>query len=489
MEKSPAKLKEVSRVGDRPLIIGGVPRETGQWLEVKNPHTGELVGRVAVATEKEVELATKTTQQALRVTERLPGWRRIEILHAIADLIAEHREELAELITAEVAKPIDLSRGEADRAVDTFRFAAAELAALRGEQVPLDLARRGEGKSAMTIRVSVGPVLAITPFNFPLNLVAHKLAPAIAAGCPILIKPTPKAPFTCLRLAELVLQAGWPPEALSVLVCSNELARRLVADRRFRLFTFTGSNKVGWELRNLADRKKVILELGGDAAVIVSPDAPDWERVIARLALGAFAYSGQVCISVQRVFAHRSIYQRLVDDLVAYTQDKVRVGAPDEEGVLVSSLIDDGAANRVQSWVEDAVAKGARLHCGGHRQGRLFDPMVLTDLPQETPLACEEAFAPLVVVFPYDELEEAFYLVNRSPFGLQAGIFTQSLSAAHRALRELRVGAVVVNDIPTFRVDNMPYGGEKESGLGREGLRYALEEYTEPRLMVIDLSS
>jgi len=331
----------------------------------------------------------------------------------------------------------------------------------------------------------VGVVTAITPFNFPLNLVAHKMAPAIAAGCPLVLKPANKTPLTALNLARIVLESGWPPEALSVMNMGISEAALLVTDPRPRLLTFTGSAQVGWALKAQAGKKRVILELGGDAAVVVGSEVKDWDAMVRRIAFGAYAYGGQVCISVQRVLVPEAQHQRLQEDLLAVLPEEVKVGAPDQPGVTMSALIDDQAVAKVQAFVADAEARGAQRLVGGHREGRVFDPMVFTDVPPDSRLGCEEVFGPAVYLQPYGTYQEALDEVNRSPHGLQAGLYTADLDEINQAFTALEVGAVLVNEVPTWRVDHMPYGGVKDSGFGREGLRYAYEEYTEERMLVI----
>ena len=472
-----------------PILVGGRWVTADRAKIVRAPHSWEPLAELALASAAQVEQAIDVPFRACPVAAALPSWRRAEILLRIAEALRADAEPMARTICQEAAKPIDLARGEVARAAETFTFAAHELQARRGESIPLDASPGGIGKFAMTHLAPIGLTAAITPFNFPLNLVAHKLAPAIAAGCPIVHKPASSTPLTALRLAHVILEAGWPPEALSVIYAAGAEAQPLATDERIALLSFTGSDEVGWRLKAISGRKHICLELGGDAALIVEPDLADWDRAVRRTAAGAFAYAGQVCISVQRVLVHRSIHDRFLADLVDATRNTVRVGPPEEPGVLSSSLIDDGAADRVADWVAQAQATGATLHCGGRRgEGRLFDPMVLTEVSRMTPLGCQEAFGPIVTVSPYDDLDEAFATVNASRYGLQAGIFTSDLRKAHRALTTIEAGAVVVGDVPTFRVDHMPYGGVKNSGFGREGLRYALREYTTERLLVADVT-
>ena len=475
-----------------PIFLAGQPHTTDRAETVCAPWTGEAIAEVALASTADVEAALVAADCARATTAALPTWRRAAILRAIADAIAARADELAATLSAEACKPIDLARGEVARSRATFAVTASELEAMRGDVIPMDVAATGERRVGMTRLVAAGPVAAITPFNFPLNLAAHKVAPAVAAGCPIVLKPANKTPLSALKLGEIVLAAGWPEAALSVLNLAIGDAAPLVEDPRIRVLTFTGSDRVGWQMKARAGKKKVLLELGGDAAAIVEADAPDWSAMIARLAVGAFAYSGQVCISVQRIYVQRSVYPRFVADLVAHVEGHVGVGAPDERGVLVSALIDDAAAQRIALWTRQTVAMGAQVLCGGRRGGagdagggRVFDPMVLIDVPPASPLGCNEAFGPLVTIWPYDDLDEAFAAVNASRFGLQAAVYSSRLDIAMRAFAALEVGAVLVNEMPTFRVDHMPYGGVKDSGVGREGPRYAIRDYSEERMLVM----
>ncbi|MCB9726929.1 MAG: aldehyde dehydrogenase family protein [Deltaproteobacteria bacterium] len=466
-------------------LIAGEWRDGEQVTEVRSPWSGELLAEVAEASAAQVEHAIARAHASRAEVAALPVWRRAEICRSVAAAIGEQSDALARTLSAEAAKPIDQARGEVARAIDTFTFAGEEIRSARGEVIPMDAARRADDKWAMTRRFPAGVVSAITPFNFPLNLVAHKLAPALAAGCPIVLKPAASTPRSALALARIILEAGWPPEALSVFNAPHEATGAMVTDPRPAVLSFTGSDTVGWELKARCGKKRVILELGGDAAVIVEPDAPDWDAMVGRIATGAFAYAGQVCISVQRVYVHRDVYERFVADLEQVVRDRVKVGAPDQPGVVMSALIDERAVKKVSELIDGAEAGGARRLLGGHREGRIFDPMILTEVPPDSRLARTELFGPGVIVEAYDAFDEALAQVNRSRFGLQAGLFTQRLDRITQAFETLEVGALLVGEVPTFRVDHMPYGGVKDSGLGREGLRYAIHDYTEERLLVL----
>jgi acyl-CoA reductase-like NAD-dependent aldehyde dehydrogenase len=386
---------------------------------------------------------------------------------------------------AEAGKPIRLARAEVDRAVVTFKTAAEEAARLGGESLPLDLTEGNEGRWGLVQRFPVGPILAITPFNFPLNLVAHKVAPALAAGCPILLKPAPQTPFTALALGEVILKAGWPQEALAVLPLSNaDTAWLAEKEDRIKLVSFTGSSKVGWELKARSGRKRVLLELGGNAALVVHNDWHDLDEAAARTAHAAFGFAGQSCISAQRVFVQRSIFQTFLWKLVEYTA-KLAVGDPSDEATEVGPLIRLSDAERVDTWVKEAVEGGAKLVAGGERRGSVITPAILTGTTTGMKIRDEEVFGPVVVVEPYEDFEEALAAVNHSRYGLQAGLLTRDAGRILTAYRELEVGALIVGDTPNWRLDSMPYGGVKDSGLGREGIRSAIEEMTEPRMLVM----
>ena len=466
------------------ILIGGHWRATAASAPVVNPWTGEEVGVMALAASHEmVEAidAAVTTQATMR---SLPAYRRGEILRRVSLGLVARAEELARTLALETAKPIRDARGEVARAATTFAIAAEEATRIVGETLPLDVAAPGQGRFAISRRFAVGTVAAITPFNFPLNLVAHKLAPAFAAGNTVVLKPAPKTPLSALALGEILLEAGVPDGAINIVTCRDSEAAPLVEDPRIGLLSFTGSAGVGWKLRARAGRKKVVLELGGDAAVVIEPDA-DLTRAVERTVRGGYAYAGQVCISVQRVFVHEDVYATFRDPYVEAV-GRLRLGDPLDQASDLSALIDEGAALRVESWVREALDQGAKLLCGGRRDGNRLDPAVLEDVPAAARLSCEEVFGPVTVLTPYRDLAEALARVNSSRYGLQAGLFTASLDTTLRAFAGLDVGAVIVNDAPSFRVDSMPYGGVKDSGLGREGVRSAIEAMTDLRLLVLE---
>jgi glyceraldehyde-3-phosphate dehydrogenase (NADP+) len=385
----------------------------------------------------------------------------------------------------EAGKPIKAARTEVDRAIFTFTVAAEESTRIYGEYLPLDWQEYTAGRWGIVKRFPLGPIAGITPFNFPLNLVVHKVAPAIAAGCPMVLKPAPQTPLSSLLMAEVVQQTGWPDGGLNVLPLSNDDTSVLVTDDRIKLISFTGSAAVGWQIKKNSGKKKVILELGGNAGVIIHSDA-DLDYAAGRCVAGAFGYAGQTCISVQRVLVQQSAYGKFVDLFLAGVKE-LRCGDPLDDSTDVGPLIRESDAVRATEWIQEAVRGGARVLCGGGRKGSLLEPTVLTGTRPDMKVNCQEIFAPVVTVEPYVEFDEAIRRINSSPYGLQAGIFTRDAKLMFQAFEELEVGGLLAGDVPTFRIDHMPYGGVKDSGIGREGLRYAIEEMTEPKLMVMNL--
>ena len=466
---------------ERKLLIDGQWVETGEWVEVRSPYSGEVVGRVAKGGAQE---AKRAVDAAARALERpLPAHKRAEILVKVAGLIGRRHEEIARTICEEAGKPIKTARVEASRAMSTYTFAAVEARKLAGEVIPMEAAQAGEGKLGFTIRRPIGVVGAISPFNFPCNLVAHKLAPALAAGCPVVLKPASQTPLSALLLAELELEAGLPEGWLNVVVGpAAEIGDVLVADERVKLITFTGSGDVGWKLQERAPRKRVKLELGNSTPVIVAADA-DLETTTTKLAANAFAFAGQSCISVQRIYVERGRY----DDFVAAFVPKVdalKVGDPADDDTDVGPVIDDGARARIEAWIDEAKSAGATLLTGGEENG-LLKPTVIADVADDAKVSCEEVFGPVVLVNAVDSLDEALERANGTRFGLQAGVFTTSLDTALDAAERLEFGGVTVNEAPTFRSDQMPYGGVKASGNTKEGPAYAVHEMTEERLVVV----
>jgi aldehyde dehydrogenase (NAD+) len=455
-------------------------------LDVRSPHDGALAGRTTHATAADVEAAVAAAAAAAAQCAATPAHVRAAALDHVSRTLAERREEIAALITAESGKPLKWSRLEVTRAVSTFRWGAEEARRWSGELQRLDTDPAATGRLALVRRAPRGPVLGIAPFNFPLNLVAHKVAPALAVGAPIVLKPAPATPLSALVLGEILAGTDLPAGAWSVLPVPNEVAADLVRDPRLPVVSFTGSVPVGWSIRDAVPRKHVTLELGGNAAVVVAPDQDEEALAWAasRIATFAMYQAGQSCISVQRVFAHREVAGALTERVVEAVQ-KLVTGDPGDDATDVGPLIDEQAARRVESWVDEAVAAGARLLTGGARDGASYAPTVLADVPPGTKVACEEVFGPVVSIDVVDSVDEAFARVNDSRFGLQAGVFTRDLHLAFRAARELEVGGVVIGDVPSFRADQMPYGGVKDSGAGREGVRAAMEDLTEERVLVL----
>jgi acyl-CoA reductase-like NAD-dependent aldehyde dehydrogenase len=464
------------------LLLDGEWIETGEWQEVRSPYSGEPVGRVPQAGAEHARRAVDAAARAMQ--EPLPAHRRAEILDTVAGLLRERQDDVAATISAEAGKPMKAASVEAERAVSTFTMAATEARRLAGDVVPMDASPAGVGKMAYTMRVPIGVVGAITPFNFPLNLVGHKVAPALAAGCAVVLKPAGQTPLSALLLAELETEAGLPPGWLNVLVGpSAEIGDVLVEDERVRLITFTGSAEVGWKIRERAARKKVNLELGNATPVIVEDDA-DLDEVTTKLAANAFAFAGQSCISVQRIYVGRSAYEDFVSRFVPKVE-ALNVGDPADDDTDVGPVIDDDARERIVSWIEEAKAGGARVLTGGELSESILRPTVLADVTPDMKVSCLEVFGPLCTVSAYDSLDEALELANATEYGLQAGIFTGSISTALKASRVLEFGGITVNEAPTFRADQMPYGGVKASGNTKEGPYYAVREMTEERLVVI----
>jgi len=466
-----------------PLYLANRPSASSRTLEVRDKHSGALFARVARAGPAELERAIAAAHAARPAMARLPAWKRRDALTQLSMRCEAEREALARILCAEAGKPLVDSRGEVTRLIDTLRIAAEESTRIGGEWLPMDVNSRCEGRWAVWKRVPIGACSFITPFNFPLNLAAHKLAPAIAAGCPFVLKPASATPVSALRLGAWLAECDLPPGAFSILPMDSSEASALVEDPRLALLSFTGSPAVGWDMKRRAGRKKIALELGGNAAVIVEPQT-ELADCAERILFGAFYQSGQSCIKTQRIYAHVSIYdelrERLLQGLAAWPS-----GDPHAESTRIGPLIDEREALRLEQWIAEAAARGATILCGGRRQGALLEPTLLEGVPEGCAILDEEAFGPVAVLIPYTDFSAALRAVDRSRFGLQAGVFTRDLDQAQAAWNELEVGAVMINDVPSFRADHMPYGGVKDSGLGREGVRHAIEELTELRLLVI----
>jgi acyl-CoA reductase-like NAD-dependent aldehyde dehydrogenase len=462
----------------------------GQWVDspdlltIDNPADPPTpVGATYNATPEQVEQAVQAAVAAFQEMRVLPAYERSRALREISAGIKGRREELARIMSLEAGKPIRDALVEVDRAVLTFRLAAEESERLLGEVIPLDLLASSKGRVGITRRFPVGPVLGISPFNFPLNLAAHKIAPAIAAGCSILLKPASKDPLTMLTVTEIIDSVGLPAGAVSVLPMTREPGDKLVADERFKLLSFTGSPSVGWRMKERAGKKKVVLELGGNAAVVLDRTADvDW--AVKRILVGGFSYAGQSCISVQRILVHEAIAAAFRERLVAGVAT-LKMGDPLDPATDLGPMVDRGAAERTARWVEEATKLGGKVLAGGHADGAFFEPTILENVPPSAQVCSNEVFAPVVVLFTFSDFESAIREVNDSPFGLQTGVFTNDLGHAWQAFNELEVGGVVINDISSYRIDHMPYGGVKDSGLGREGLRWSIEDMTELRLMVL----
>ncbi|MEW5701284.1 MAG: aldehyde dehydrogenase family protein [Candidatus Zixiibacteriota bacterium] len=465
-------------------ILDGTTGASGNAPRViHSPHDDRIVAEAHPARPDQVERAVAAAVKAKPVMQAMPSHERARILDQVALGVRAKREEFARLLLEEAGKPITLARLEADRCVQTITDAAHWARRPPAEAIPLDGFPPGTGRCGILRRFPVGVIAAITPFNFPLNLVAHKLATAIAAGCPVILKPASQTPSAAILLAEIITQAGLPAGALQVLLLSGADAGVLVTDERIAMVTFTGSAEVGWGIKARAGHKKVTLELGGNAAAIVEPDS-DWENAAARLAHGAFAYAGQSCISVQRIYVQETITDRFTEALIA-AATAFPTGDPSDEKTLCGPLIDAANAERVMNWIARAQTRGGRLLCGNHRQENVVSPTVIVDAPEDAEVSCQEVFGPVVTLSSYRDFRDALHRVNNSRYGLQAGVFTNDVRKLWRAFDTLEVGGIIHNDAPTFRVDAMPYGGVKDSGIGREGARWAIEEMIEPRLLVL----
>ncbi|MFA6440348.1 MAG: aldehyde dehydrogenase family protein, partial [Bacteriovoracaceae bacterium] len=467
---------------EQKFIIGGEWRTGNSTITIADLFSGAEIASVHQAGQRDINDAVISAEYAFAITSAYSGYDRSKILQSIVDGIRERKEDFARLITSEVGKPITYSRAEVDRAISTFTIAAEESTRMYGEVLPLDITPAAKGRKGIINRFPCGIVVCITPFNFPLNLVAHKIAPAIAAGNSFILKPAPQAPMTALLFGEVLLSSGLEKRSINILPTTNELAEQLAMDERIAMLSFTGSARVGWKLKSVAGKKKTALELGGNASVIVHKDA-DIPFAVARCIAGAFGYAGQVCIKVQRIFVHYSIIAQFEQAFVAETLN-VCVGNPADERTVVGPMISEREVLRVESWVNEAVQHGATVLTGGVRSDRFYQPTILKNVDPSMKVCMEEVFGPVVTLESYTDLDEAVNKVNNSRYGLQAGIFTNDHAAIQYAYHHLQVGGVIVNDYPTFRVDNMPYGGIKDSGFGREGVRYAMQEMSDPKLLV-----
>ncbi len=470
----------------RPFLVGGEWRTSDRVNEVRFPYTGEVVAGVCQASEDDVEEAIQSAVAGFEITRRLPSHERFGILQNLIDQMEKRANDFIETMILEGGKTRGVAIIEFSRAKETIRASAEEAKRIGGEIVPIDWTKAGEQRIGFMRRFPLGPVVGIVPFNYPLNLACHKLGPAVAAGNSLILKPASATPLSAVLLAESLLGAGYPPEALSVMVCRSAQAERLVSDERIAFMTFTGSTDVGWHLKSIAGRKRVGLELGGNAAAIVHEDA-DLDYAVDRIALGGFMNAGQNCISVQRVLVHRPIYDETLAKLMGRIAE-LKVGDPRNEDTDVGPMIDEQAAEKAEAWVREAVDTGAQIALGGERDGNMFQPTVLTNTRPDMKVDCQEIFAPVITVSSYDDFDEAIRRANSTDYGLQSGVFTQNVNRVMQAFESVEVGGLQVNDVSTFRVDHMPYGGVKGSGVGREGPRYAIEEMTEVRLMVLNLA-
>jgi acyl-CoA reductase-like NAD-dependent aldehyde dehydrogenase len=466
-----------------PYYLANRPEAPNADLVVTDKFTGKEATRVALADVAAIDRAIASAVAATEPMRALAAYERQAVLDHCVERFRERFDELAMSLCIEAGKPLRDSRGEVTRLIDTFRIAAEESVRSYGEVLPMDISARARGYSGMWKRFPIGPCSFISPFNFPLNLAAHKIAPALAAGCPFVLKPASYTPIGALIIGEILAETDLPAGAFSILPCHREGADLFTTDERFRLLSFTGSPEVGWDLKARAGKKKVVLELGGNAACIVDADA-DIEDAVKRNVVGVFYQSGQSCISVQRILVHEAVYDDFRDRLVAATK-ALPMGDPRDEKTFIGPMISDKEAKRLDSWIQSAVARGGKLLCGGKRDGAMLEATLLEDVPRDEPLCAREAFGPVAILSRFSDFDRAIEEVNDSAFGLQAGVFTRDIYKAHRAWERLEVGGVVIGDVPSWRVDHMPYGGVKDSGLGREGIRFAIEDMTEIRMMIL----
>ncbi len=467
-----------------PYYLAGKPVQPNTGLVVTNKYTGQPAARVALADAAAIDAGIAAAVKAFEQTRRMAGYERQAVLNHVVRRVGERHEQLAQALCIEAGKPIRDARGEVTRLIDTFRIAAEESVKVPGEYIALDISPRAAGYQGLWRRFPIGPCSFISPFNFPLNLVAHKVAPAIAVGCPFILKPASLTPVGALMLGEILTETDWPAGAFSILPCRRDGAELFTTDHRLKLLSFTGSPDVGWALKAKAGKKKVVLELGGNAACVVDEGA-DLEYAADRIIIGAFFQSGQSCISVQRIYAHQSVYDRLKRMLVERV-GRLKAGDPLDEDTFLGPMITEGDAKRLEEWTDEAVRAGARIICGGRRDGVFFEATLLENVRPDLRISCVEAFGPVAVMAPFTDFKEVCRAVNDSVYGLQAGVFTPSLDHAWYAYEVLDVGGVIINDVPSLRVDNMPYGGIKDSGLGREGVRYAMEDMTEIKMLVLN---
>ncbi len=466
-----------------PYYLAGEAVYANTDLKVTDKYSGEVAYEVPLATPDVLDEAIAAAEGAAEAMRKMTVYERQAVLEHCVKRFTERADELAEALCIEAGKPINDAKGEVGRLIDTFKIAAEETPRMLGETLPLDISPRAKGYRGMTQRVPIGPCAFISPFNFPLNLAAHKVAPAIAAGCPFVLKPASMTPIGALVIGEILAETDLPEGAFSILPCRRDSADMLTEDERLKLLSFTGSPEVGWALKARAGKKPVVLELGGNAACVVDNDW-DLDDAVARVIIGAFYQSGQSCIGVQRLYVHSDVYDTFKEKLLTKTK-ALKSGDPKDPETFIGPMISEGEAERLHGWIKDALDRGATLLCGGERDGNMLQASLLENVPADCELSAEEAFGPVAILEPFDDYDAVLNKVNDSRYGLQAGIFTRDLYKAQKAWDELEVGGVVIGDVPSWRVDHMPYGGVKDSGIGREGIRYALEDMTELRLMVV----
>ena len=467
------------------FLVDGNWYQSPEKLVIKNPYNDEPVGVIHRAQENDVNKAIESAHNAFQKMKHLSSHERAQILHNIVNGLKKRTDDIIETMVKESGKPIKFAEGEFHRALNTFTLSAEESTRITGELLPLDVTNISKNRIGIIKRFPLGVIVGITPFNFPLNLVAHKVGPCIASGNTMILRPSSQTPITALKLGEICMEAGLSPGALNVIPCSTTLVEKLLTDDRVKKVSFTGSAEIGWSIKEKAHKKKVTLELGGNAAVIVDKDA-DIEFAARRTAIGGFAYAGQVCIAVQRIYVHKDIYDHFYKAFEKVVKNEIVTGDPMKEETVVGPVIDDVAAERIMEWVNEAKQNGAKALIDGKRNGRMIEPIVLTDVSPSMKVSCKEIFGPVVTIESYEHFSDAIARVNNSVYGLQCGVFTKNLDYVLKAFNEIEVGGVIINDYPTFRVDNMPYGGVKESGFGREGVRYAIEEMTELKLLVLN---
>lgn len=458
--------------------------KTYKSTKVKNPYSGDTVAKVFLADGDFLDMSVESAQKGFQISRQLSAFERYDLLMKVAKLIEKNQNDLARTIMQENGKPVRFAKNEVERAKLTFTWAAEEARRMNGEFLPLDVAPQTKGYFGISRRFPLGIILGITPFNFPLNLVAHKIAPAIASGNSIILKPATQTPISAIKLGKILQESGMPHGVVNILPCTGKVAEQLVKDGRIKKLSFTGSAKIGWYLKSICGKKRITLELGGNAAAIVEDDVK-YAEIIPRLVLGSFAFAGQTCISIQRIYVKDSIFDDFIPQFIDELTKSAIYGDPSDEKTMVGPMIDLDAAKRAESWVNEAIKNGAKLLAGGNRTKNILQPTVLTKTQFDMKVVCEEIFAPVIVIEPFHDFKEAIKMVNNSHYGLQAGVFTNNLEKIQMAYTALDVGGVIINDYPTFRIDPMPYGGSKDSGMGREGLKYAIEEMTELKLLVV----